>query len=140
MASTFTDPRERVFYQIDGDKLGIFTIRGDGSTEETAVGDLKPIDESVEQGILIVYDSKPNPVNKETDEIDLDPALHVPLANYIKSKLTFDIVAASPSEVSPIQMAVANKWEKDWRNELRNYATRMRDRIGGTRAVHFGGV
>lgn len=137
MSSTYTEPRQYLFWQIDGDRLGIFTIRGDGSTQETKVGDIKAIDEAVAQGILIEYDSKPSPVVKETDEIDLDPALHIPLANYIKSKLVFDSVVVTPSETSPVLMAAANKWESDWRRELKNYATRMRDRVGGTRAVLF---
>ena len=138
MASTYDNPRSYIFWQIEGNKLWIYTTKREGLTQETKRGDLVPIDESVEEGILIIYEADPDPVTKETDIPDIDKNLHMPLMKYIKSQLMLDRIAnAASPDMSAAWMALANRWEADWRNELRTYATGRADKTGGGRAIRL---
>jgi len=141
MSSGYDQPRDYIFWQVEGNYLGIYTTKGDGLTLETKRGDLKPIDESVDQAILIVYEADPDPITKETDVPDIDKNLHMPLMKYIKSQLMLDRVAnAASPDMSAAWMALANRWEADWRNELRTYATGRADKTGGVRAMSLPSV
>lgn len=136
MSSSYDNPRSYIFWQIEGNRLGIFTTKGEGLTRETKRGDLVPIDESVRQGILIIYEADPDPITEETDIPDIDKNLHVPLVNYIKSQLMLDRIAnANAPEMAAAWMALANRWESNWNNELRIYASGRADKTGGTRAM-----
>lgn len=141
MASNYTDPRDYVVWQIIGNKLGIFTTKGEGTTQETKRGKLRAIDESVEQGILIEYEADPAPITKETDVPDIDKNLHMPLMKYIKAQLMLDRIATAASpEMAAVWMALSNKWEADWKNELRTYASGRANKTGGTIAMSLPSV
>lgn len=134
MSSSYDNPRGYIFWQIEGNKLWVYTTKGEGLTQETKRGDLVPIDESVEQGIMIIYEADPDPVTKETDIPDIDKNLHMPLAKYIKSQLMLDRVAnAAAPDMAAAWIALANRWESDWKNELRTYASGRADKTGGAR-------
>jgi len=141
MASDYDQPRDYIFWQVEGNYLGVYTTKGDGLTQETKRGDLKAIDESVDQAILIIFEADPEPITKETDVPDIDKNLHMPLAKYIKSQLMLDRIANSNNpEMAVAWMALANRWEADWKSELRTYATGRADKTGGGRAARLPSV
>ena len=63
---------------MQGDNLAISTTKGTDSTSvHSKLGDLKAIDESVMEGILLHYYAEPTAVDDITDSLDLDNSLHL---------------------------------------------------------------
>ena len=64
MASSYNRPEDFIAWYIVGDHLAIVTLKGsDSDTVHQRLGDYKPIDEAVTNGVLIHYSGEPNAVS-----------------------------------------------------------------------------
>tara|TARA_Y100001951_G_C11243015_1_gene241689 strand:+ start:321 stop:791 length:471 start_codon:yes stop_codon:yes gene_type:complete len=146
--SNYKYPEDHVRWIIQGDNLGIVT---DGVPNQTIdstkphrkATDMKPIDESVDNGILIHYNAEPNTVTATDTSGDLgniypdvDNYFHKPLVDYIKMCLFMDkaSIAVDPN-MSQMAIGLSTTYERRWRDATEKWLMRQRTKIGGSRAI-----
>ena len=135
--SNHKHPEDDVVWFMQGDNLAISTTKGTDSTSvHSKLGDLKAIDESVIEGILIHYYAEPTSVDDITDSLDLDNALHLFVVDYVKSRLFMDKAAQSTdAAIVSSSLNLSNTHERSWKDALVKFGTRKREKVGGSRIV-----
>ena len=135
--SNHKHPEDDVVWFMQGDNLAISTTKGTDSTSvHSKLGDLKAIDESVIEGILLHYYAEPTAVDDITDTLDLDNALHLFVVDYVKSRLFMDKAAQSTdAAIVSSSLNLSNTHERSWKDALVKFGTRKREKVGGSRIV-----
>jgi len=135
--SNHNHPEDDIMWFMQGDNLAISTTKGTDSTSvHSKLGDLKAIDESVMEGILIHYYAEPTAVDDITDSLDLDNSLHLFVVDYVKSRLFMDKAAQSTdAAVVSSSLNLSNAHERTWKDALVKFGTRKREKVGGSRIV-----
>ena len=135
--SNHKHPEDDVVWFMQGDNLAISTTKGTDSTSvHSKLGDLKAIDESIIEGLLLHYYAEPTAVDDITDTLDLDNALHLFVVDYVKSRLFMDKAAQSTdAAVVSSSLNLSNTHERSWKDALVKFGTRKREKVGGSRVV-----
>ena len=126
---------------MQGDNLAISTTKGTDSTSvHSKLGDLKAIDESVMEGILIHYYAEPNALTSistpDSGVLDLDNSLHLFVVDYVKSRLFMDKAAqSSDAAVVSSSLNLSNAHERSWKDALVKFGNRKREKVGGSRII-----
>tara|TARA_Y100001937_G_scaffold49248_1_gene68640 strand:- start:371 stop:823 length:453 start_codon:yes stop_codon:yes gene_type:complete len=141
VSSTYKDPSDTFVWWIEGDRLGIATIEGEGSTTETKKGNLKAVQlgstgDQMIDGLLISYYSEPDKLTSITGTIDIDNVLQPAIIDYVKGKALMDAAArANDAGLAQIRMASAQQCMANYKEAVRRYGMKKNDKTGGTRAV-----
>ena len=117
----YTYPEDYLAWYISGDKIALVTKKNTSSKNI-----YESIDESQDDGMLIVYSAEPQKIEKISDVPDCDNSLHLALTNYLKWKLFED----GNDEASVLG---ARRYQALWNRAVRDHATR--DKVGGSRQV-----
>ena len=135
--SNHKHPEDDVVWFMQGDNLAIATTKGTDSTSvHSKLGDLKAIDESVMEGILLHYYAEPTAVDDITDSLDLDNSLHLFVVDYVKSRLFMDKAAqSSDAAVVSSSLNLSNAHERSWKDALVKFGNRKREKVGGSRII-----
>ena len=139
--SNHKHPEDDIMWFMQGDNLAIATTKGTDSTSvHSKLGDLKAIDESVMEGILIHYYAEPNALTSistpDSGALDLDNSLHLFVVDYVKSRLFMDKAAQSTdAAVVSSSLNLSNAHERTWKDALVKFGTRKREKVGGSRIV-----
>jgi len=135
--SNHKHPEDDVVWFMQGDNLAISTTKGTDSTSvHSKLGDLKAIDESVMEGILLHYYAEPTAVDDITDSLDLDNSLHLFVVDYVKSRLFMDKAAqSSDAAVVSSSLNLSNAHERSWKDALVKFGNRKREKVGGSRII-----
>jgi len=135
--SNHKHPEDDIMWFMQGDNLAIATTKGTDSTSvHSKLGDLKAIDESVMEGILIHYYAEPTAVSAIDGTLDLDNSLHLFVVDYVKSRLFMDKAAQSTdAAVVSSSLNLSNAHERTWKDALVKFGTRKREKVGGSRIV-----
>ena len=97
MASNIKYPEDHAMWFIEGDKLALITdVSNSGNTNTSSRKKWKAIQESVTNGILLVYNAEPNNVSAITDTPDIDNSMHSSLIDYVKRCLYMDKAIVPP--------------------------------------------
>ena len=134
-------PEDDVMWFMQGDNLAITTTKGTDSTSvHSKLGDLKAIDESVIEGLLIHYSAEPDTLTSITSpnsgELDLDNSLHLFVVDYVKSRLFMDKASkTNDSNIVSSSLNLSNLHERKWKDALVKFGTRKREKVGGSRIV-----
>ena len=79
VSSSYKDPNDSFVWWIEGDRIAIATSEGDGSTNETKEGRLKPVQigsgNTITDGLVISYYAEPDKLTSITGTIDIDNSL-----------------------------------------------------------------
>ena len=140
ISSTYKDPSDTFAWWIEGDKIAIATIEGDGGTTETGRGALKAVQlgtgNTISNGFLISYYAEPDEYTDMTQEIELDNALHPAIIAFVKGKALMDKAASTNNpQLAQIKSAAAQACMRDYDRLVRRFGAKRRDKTGGTRAV-----
>ena len=137
MASSYKKPEDFIAWFINGDHLAIVTTNGsDDNTVHQKLGDYKPIDEAVTNGVLIHYSGEPNTVTAISDTPDIDNTMHSSLIDYVKFRLYQDKAGISvDSNASAVAMSMARSHEGKWNEATRKFGMKKRDKTGGPRRI-----
>ena len=136
MASNITYPDKSMLWFIEGDKLALLTnVDSSGNTRATDRKQWKAITESVVDGILLSYQGEPNKVTSITSSIDIDNTLQVSIVDYVKRCLYMDKAAKGGQEDSAVSLSLAREHNRRFKEGVRKYGQRKREKTGGTRAV-----
>lgn len=137
MASSYNNPEDFIAWFITGDHLAIVTTDGsDNDTIHQRLGDYKPINEAVTNGVLIHYSGEPNAVTEITDTPDIDNSMHSSLIDYVKFRLYQDKAGISiDGNASAVAMSMARSHEGKWNEAIRKYGMKKRDKTGGPRRI-----
>ena len=146
--SNYRYPEDHVRWIVQGEQLGIVT---DGVPNQTIDStkphrkavDMKPIDESVDGGILIHYNAEPNTVTATDASGDLGNIypdvgnyFHKSLVDYIKMCLFMDRAStATDPNLSQMAMGISVNYERRWREATEKWLMRQRTKIGGSRVI-----
>jgi|TARA_R100000458_G_C8276729_1_gene252100 hypothetical protein len=135
--STYSNPEDFIAWFITGDHLAITTTNGaDNDTVHQRLGDYKPIDTSLINGVLIHYSGEPNAVSAITDTPDIDNSMHSSLIDYVKFRLYQDKAGISvDSNASAVAMSMAKSHEGKWNEAIRRYGMKKRDKTGAPRRI-----
>ena len=135
--SNHKHPEDDVVWFMQGDHLEISTTKGTDSTSvHSKLGDLKAIDESVMEGILIHYYAEPTAVSAIDGTLDLDNSLHLFVVDYVKSRLFMDKAAQSTdAAIVSSSLNLSNTHERSWKDALVKFGNRKREKVGGSRIV-----
>lgn len=135
--SNHTHPEDDMMWFIQGENLAITTTKGSDSTSvHSKLGDLKGIDESVIEGLLIHYYAEPTAVDDITDTLDLDNSLHLFVVDYVKSRLFMDRAAqSSDAAIVSSSISLSSAHERNWKDALVKFGNRKREKVGGVRIV-----
>ena len=137
MASNYNNPEDFIAWFITGDHLAIVTTDGsDNDTIHQRLGDYKPINEAVTNGVLIHYSGEPNAVSAITDTPDIDNSMHSSLIDYVKFRLYQDKAGISiDGNASAVAMSMARSHEGKWNEAIRKYGMKKRDKTGAPRRI-----
>lgn len=143
MASSYNNPEDFIAWFIKGDNLAIVTTNGsDTDTVHHKLGDYKPIDEAVTNGVLVHYYAEPNAASGTPGATgidanpDIDNSMHSSLVDYVKFRLYQDKAGTSPDgNISSIAMAMAKTHENKWNEAIRRFGMKKRDKTGGPRRI-----
>ena len=137
MASSYNNPEDFIDWFITGDHLAIVTTDGsDNDTIHQKLGDYKPINEAVTNGVLIHYSGEPNTVTAISDTPDIDNTMHSSLIDYVKFRLYQDKAGISiDSNASAVAMSMARSHEGKWNEATRKFGMKKRDKTGGPRRI-----
>ena len=137
MASSDNNPEDFIAWFITGDHLAIVTTDGsDNDTIHQRLGDYKPINEAVTNGVLIHYSGEPNAVTAIGNTPDIDNSMHSSLIDYVKFRLYQDKAGISvDSNASAVAMSMARSHEGKWNEAIRKYGMKKRDKTGGPRRI-----
>ena len=139
--SNYDYPENKLSWFINGENLAITTTKGtDSSSIHSKLGDLKAIDESVIEGIVIHYYAEPDALTSistpNSGALDLDNSLHLYVVDYVKSRLFMDRAAQSnDAAVASTSLNLGNVHERKWKDALVKFGTRKREKVGGTRVL-----
>jgi len=140
VSSTYTDPSDTFVWWIEGDRLAIATIEGDGNTSETGRGNLKPVQlgsgNTITDGLLISYYAEPDKLTSISGTIDIDNVLQPALIDFVKGKALMDAAARTDNPaIAQIRMVSAQQCMANYKEAVRRYGMKKNDKVGGTRAV-----
>jgi len=141
VSSTYTDPSDTFVWWIEGDRLAIATIEGNGNTSETGKGNLKAVQlgstgDQMIAGLVISYYAEPDKLTSITGTIDIDNVLQPALIDFVKGKALMDAAArATDPGLAQIKMASAQQCMANYKEAIRRYGMKKNDKVGGTRAV-----
>ena len=137
MASSYNRPEDFIAWYIVGDHLAIVTTKGsDSDTVHQQLGDYKPIDEAVTNGVLIHYSGEPNAVSALTDTPDIDNSMHTALIDYVKFRLYQDRAGTtSDGNIASVAMTMARAHENKYNELTKIYGMKKRDKTGAPRRV-----
>ena len=141
VASTFKNPGSTFVWWIEGDKIAIATLEGDAGTRNTRQSQYKaPVigtgSDKVTNGLLISYSAEPDEYTSMTAELDIDNTLHPAIICYVKAKILMDKAAATNNpQLAQIKMANAQALMAEYKEMVRKFGAKKRDKTGGTRAV-----
>ena len=136
MASNITYPDKSMLWFIEGDKLGLLSnVDSSGNTRTTDRKQWKAISETVSEGILLSYQGEPNKVTSITSSLDIDNTLQVSIVDYVKRCLYMDKAAKGRQEDSAVSLSLAREHNRRFKEGVRKYGQRKREKTGGTRAI-----
>lgn len=141
VSSTYTDPSDTFVWWIEGDRLAIATIEGNGNTSETGKGNLKAVQlgstgDQMIAGLVISYYAEPDKLTSISGTIDIDNVLQPALIDFVKGKALMDAAArATDPGLAQIKMASAQQCMANYKEAIRRYGMKKNDKVGGTRAV-----
>ena len=140
VSSSYKDPNDSFVWWIEGDRIAIATSEGDGSTNETTEGKLKPVQigsgNTITDGLGISYYAEPDKLTSITGTIDIDNSLQPALIDYVKSKALMDAAAsATEPTLAQIKMVSAQQCMANYKEAVRRYGMKKNDKVGGTRQV-----
>ena len=137
MASTYKYPEDFISWFIKGNHLAVVTVKGSTSDNvHEKLGDWRPIDEAVTNGVLIHYSAEPNAVSAITDTPDIDNVFHSSLVEYVKSKLYQDRAGQSADpNTATISLNLSGLHEAKWNEFIKKNGMQKRDKIGGPRRI-----
>ena len=140
VSSSYKDPNDSFVWWIEGDRIAIATSEGDGSTNETKEGRLKPVQigsgNTITDGLVISYYAEPDKLTSITGTIDIDNSLQPGLIDYVKAKALMDAAAsATEPTLAQIKMASAQQCMANYKECVRRYGMKKTDKVGGTRQV-----
>ena len=139
MASSYKYPEKYIAWFIKGNHLAIVTTKGetDGTTH-SLLGQYKPIDEAVTNGVLLHYQGEPNAVTAITDTPDVDNVFHSSIIDYVKSKLYQDKAGISTDpNISSISLNLSQIHESKWVESTKKHGANKRDKTGGSRMIRL---
>jgi len=71
-----------------------------------------------------------------TQEIDIDNAFHPAIICFVKAKALMDKAAATNNpQIAQMKLASAQLMMQEYKEEVRKFGAKRRDKTGGTRAV-----
>ena len=136
MASNIKYPDKSMVWFIEGDKLGLLSnVDSSGNTRTTDRKQWKAISETVSEGMLLSYQGEPNKVTSITSSLDVDNTLQVSIVDYVKRCLYMDKAAKGRQEDSAVSLSLAREHNRKFKEGVRKYGQRKREKTGGTRAV-----
>ena len=137
MASSYNNPEDFIAWFITGDHLAIVTTDGsDNDTIHQKLGDYKPINEAVTNGVLIHYSGEPDAVTAIGNTPDIDNSMHSSLIDYVKFRLYQAKAGISvDSNASAVAMSMAVSHEGKWKESTRKYGMKKRDKTGSPRRI-----
>jgi hypothetical protein len=136
MASNIKYPDKSMVWFIEGDKLGLLSnVDSSGNTRTTDRKQWKAISETVSEGMLLSYQGEPNKVTSITSSLDVDNTLQVSIVDYVKRCLYMDKAAKGRQEDSAVSLSLAREHNRRFKEGVRKYGQRKREKTGGTRAV-----
>ena len=136
MASNIEYPDKSMLWFIEGDKLGLLSkVDSSGNTRTTERKQWKAISESVSDGILLNYQGEPNKAISISSSIDVDNTLHVSIVDYVKRCLYMDKASKGRQEDSAVALSLAREHNRRFKEGVRKYGQRKREKTGGTRAI-----
>lgn len=141
VTSTYTDPSSSFTWWIEGDKIAIVTTEGDAGTTLTSEGKLKaPVigsgSDYIQNGLLISFYAEPDEYSTMTAAIDIDNALQPAIIAYVKAKALMDAASKTNNpQLAQIKMQGANVALGEYRESVRKFGAKRRDKTGGTRAI-----
>tara|TARA_R100001082_G_scaffold111048_1_gene93051 strand:- start:544 stop:975 length:432 start_codon:yes stop_codon:yes gene_type:complete len=139
MASNYKYPEDYIAWFIKGNHLAVVTTKGEtAGTTHSKLGQFKPIDEAVTNGILIHYHGEPNAVTAITDTPDVDNVFHSSIIDYVKAALFRDKAGAvSDGNLAAASVNLAQIHEAKWNESVKKNGMRKRDKVGGSRLIAF---
>jgi len=136
MASNIKYPDKSMVWFIEGDKLGLLTnVDSSGNIRTTERKQWKAISEFVSEGMLLSYQGEPNKVTSISSSLDIDNTLQVSIVDYVKRCLYMDRAAKGRQEDSAVSLSLAREHNRKFKEGVRKYGQRKREKTGGTRAV-----
>ena len=136
MASNITYPDKSMLWFVEGDKLGLLSnVDSLGSTRTTNRKQWKAISEAVTDGILLNYQGEPDKVTSISSTLSIDNTLHISIVDYVKRCLYMDKAAKGRQEESAVSLSLAREHNRRFKEGVRKYGQRKREKTGGTRAV-----
>ena len=136
MASNITYPDKSMLWFVEGDKLGLLSnVDSSGSTRTTDRKQWKAISETVSDGILLSYQGEPDKVTSINSTLSIDNTLQISIVDYVKRCLYMDKAAKGRQEESAVSLSLAREHNRKFKEGVRKYGQRKREKTGGTRAV-----
>ena len=136
MASNIKYPENSCVWYIEGDNFVLLTnVDSSGNTRTTDRKQWKAVSEFVSEGILLSYQGEPNKVTSITSSLDIDNTLQVSIVDYVKRCLYMDKAAKGRQEDSAVSLSLAREHNRKFKEGVRKYGQRKREKTGGTRAV-----
>lgn len=141
VTSTFKNPESTFVWWIEGDKIAIATTEGDANTRNTQLGQYKaPVigtgSDYIDDGLLLSYYAEPDEYTDMTQEIDIDNVFHPAIICFVKAKALMDKAASTNNpQLAQIKMASAQALMAEYKELVRKFGAKRRDKTAGTRAV-----
>ena len=136
MASNITYPDKSMVWFVEGDKLALLSgVDSSGNTRTTDRKQWKAISEAVTEGILLSYQGEPDKVTDINSTLSIDNTLQISIVDYVKRCLYMDKAAKGGQEDSAVSLSLAREHNRRFKEGVRKYGQRKREKTGGTRAV-----
>ena len=136
MASNITYPDKSMVWFVEGDKLALLSdVDSSGNTRTTDRKQWKAISETVAEGILLSYQGEPDKVTDINSTLSIDNTLQISIVDYVKRCLYMDKAATGGQEDSAVSLSLARDHNRRFKEGVRKYGQRKREKTGGTRAV-----
>ena len=136
MASNITYPDKSMVWFVEGDKLALLSdVDSSGNTRTTDRKQWKAISETVAEGILLSYQGEPDKVTDINSTLSIDNTLQISIVDYVKRCLYMDKAAKGGQEDSAVSLSLAREHNRRFKEGVRKYGQRKREKTGGTRAV-----
>ena len=130
-------PENQRMYIIEGDKIAVLSeLDSSGNNNTSARKKLKAIQEDLVEGLVLQYYAEPDSVTAITDSLDIDNALELAIVDYVKKCLYMDRAGtATDAGAMQASMAMSSKHERNFKEAIRRYSVRKKDKVGGSRVV-----
>ena len=136
MASNITYPDKSMVWFVEGDKLALLSdVDSSGNTRTTDRKQWKAISETVAEGILLSYQGEPDKVIDINSTLSIDNTLQISVVDYVKRCLYMDKAASGREEESAVSLSLAREHNRRFKEGVRKYGQRKREKTGGTRAI-----